>query len=149
VTGCRTNTARLFWVLLTILVLWATQGVSAKKKPPLHPVNLNTASSAELQQVPGIGPATAEKILQARKSYGKFKSVNDLEAIRGIGPKKLDKMRKYLTVGTPPQSAKTNPHAAGAPSKTATGKAATAKAPTAKAAPPKIPPSAAGDEEEP
>ena len=98
-TGCRTNTARCCCFLFTILVLWATQGLCAKKKPPEHPVNLNTATAAELQQVPGIGPATAEKILQARKSYGKFKSVNDLEAIRGIGPKRLAKMRKYLTVG--------------------------------------------------
>lgn len=67
--------AKSFSLLLTILVLWATQGFCAKKKPPLHPVNLNTASSAELQQVPGIGPTTAEKILQARKSYGKCKDV--------------------------------------------------------------------------
>jgi len=69
------------------------------KKPPPQPVNINTATSAELQQVPGIGPATAEKILKMRKSYGAFKSVDDLLAIRGIGKKRLDKMRKYLTVG--------------------------------------------------
>jgi competence protein ComEA len=66
----------------------------AKKKPPAKP-----ATSEELQQVPGIGPATAEKILQMRKSYGPFKSVDDLLAIRGLGEKRLDKMRKYLTVG--------------------------------------------------
>lgn len=72
---------------------------SAKKKPPAAPVNLNTATSEELQLVPGIGPVTAEKILQMRKSYGAFKSVDDLSAIRGIGPKRLEKMRKYLTVG--------------------------------------------------
>ena len=96
--GCRTRTATTFCFLVTLLVLWATQGFCAKKKPPLHPVNLNTASSAELQQVPGIGPSTAGKILQVRKSYGSFKSVDDLQAIKGIGPKKLDKMRKYLTV---------------------------------------------------
>jgi competence protein ComEA len=71
------------------------------KKPPLQPVNINTASSAELQQVPGIGPATADKILKMRKSYGAFKSVDDLLAIRGLGKKRLDKMRKYLTVGKP------------------------------------------------
>jgi competence ComEA-like helix-hairpin-helix protein len=106
VTGCRTNTARCFCFFFSILVLWATQGLCAKKKPPAHPVNLNTATATELQQVPGIGPATAEKILQARKTYGKFKSVNDLEAIRGIGPKRLEKMRKYLTVGAPPVQAK-------------------------------------------
>src|SRR6266481_4843640 len=71
----------------------------AAKKPPLKPININTANSEELQQVPGIGPATAEKILQMRKSYGAFKSVDDLLAIRGLGPKRLEKMRKYLTVG--------------------------------------------------
>ena len=74
--------------------------VSANKnKPPVKPVNINTATSEELQQVPGIGPATAQKILQMRKSYGPFKSFDDLLAIRGLGEKRLDKMRKYLTVG--------------------------------------------------
>src|SRR5260370_21541155 len=72
---------------------------AGKKKPPGKPVNINTATSQELQQVPGIGPATAEKILQMRKSYGAFKSVDDLLAIRRLGPKRLEKMRKYLTVG--------------------------------------------------
>ena len=109
--GWRTDAAKRFCFLLTVLVLWATQGLCAKKKPPLHPVNLNTATAAELQQVPGIGPATADKILQARKSYGSFKSVDDLQAIKGLGPKKLEKMRKYLTVGKPAPSAKQSSHA--------------------------------------
>jgi competence ComEA-like helix-hairpin-helix protein len=52
-----------------------------------------------LQEVPGIGPATAEKILQMRKSYGAFKSVDDLMSVRGIGAKRLEKMRKYLVAG--------------------------------------------------
>lgn len=73
--------------------------VAAKKKPPPAPINLNTATSEELQLVPGIGPATADKILQMRKSYGAFKSVDDLLAIRGIGAKRLEKMRKYLVAG--------------------------------------------------
>jgi competence ComEA-like helix-hairpin-helix protein len=80
----------------------------AKKKPPAHPVNLNTASSEELQLVPGIGPSTADKILQMRKSYGAFKSVDDLLAIKGIGPKRLEKMRKYLTVGKAAQTKKSS-----------------------------------------
>jgi|GraSoi_2013_40cm_1033754.scaffolds.fasta_scaffold45226_2 competence ComEA-like helix-hairpin-helix protein len=71
----------------------------ATKKPPPKPVNINAANSEELQQVPGIGPATADKILQMRKSYGSFKSVDDLLSIKGIGKKRLEKMRKYLTVG--------------------------------------------------
>jgi comEA protein len=91
---------RLVTAALTLCLLVAPQSF-AKKKPPTQPVNLNTASSTQLQLVPGIGPATAEKILQMRKSYGAFKSVNDLMAIRGIGPKRLEKMRKYLTVNRP------------------------------------------------
>jgi hypothetical protein len=51
------------------------------------------------------------KILQTRKAYGTFKSVNDLQAIRGIGPKKLEKMRKYLIVGKPPQNKKASTEA--------------------------------------
>ncbi len=90
-----------------ILCLLCGTCVFAKKKPPAQPVNINTANSEQLQTVPGIGPATADKILQMRKSYGAFKSVDDLLAIRGLGPKRLEKMRKYLTVGktakAPPQ----------------------------------------------
>jgi len=81
--------------------------LAANKKPPAAPINLNTATSEELQQVPGIGPVTAEKILQMRKAYGPFKSVDDVRAIKGIGPKRLEKMRKYLTVGKTPAAKKT------------------------------------------
>src|ERR1700689_4051758 len=68
----------------------------ATKKPPAHPIDINSANSAQLQEVPGIGPATADKILQMRKSYGSFKSVDDLLSVWGIGPKRLGKMKKYL-----------------------------------------------------
>src|SRR6266851_675007 len=94
--------------LLSCFLLFCNS-LEAKKKPPAKPVNINTATSEELQQVPGIGPATAEKILQMRKSYGPFKSVDDLLAIRGLGPKRLEKMRKYLTVGKPAASKSPQP----------------------------------------
>lgn len=132
--GCRTRTAAHFCFLVTLLVLWATQGICAKKKPPLHPVNLNTASSTELQQVPGIGPATAEKILQARKSYGSFKSVDDLQAIQGIGPKKLAKMRRYLTVAKTAPPTKQASHSEQAGKTTASPKDTATKPAPAKAA---------------
>jgi comEA protein len=87
-------------------VLNQAAAFAATKKPPVHPININAATSEELQLVPGIGPSTADKILQMRKSYGPFKSVDDLLAIRGIGPKRLGKMRKYLVVGRSPQPAR-------------------------------------------
>jgi competence ComEA-like helix-hairpin-helix protein len=91
--------ALLPWVFASVLLAAGT--LAATKKPPPQPINLNAATSEELQLVPGIGPATAEKILTMRKSYGAFKSVDDLLAIRGIGKKRLDKMRKYLIAGRP------------------------------------------------
>jgi competence ComEA-like helix-hairpin-helix protein len=108
--------SRIFFLLALLCVHVGC--LHAKKKPPLAPININTATSEELQQVPGIGPVTAEKILQTRKSYGPFKSVDDLRAIRGIGPKRLEKMRKYLTVGKSASQKKAEPVATptGAPS---------------------------------
>jgi competence protein ComEA len=103
----RSLVIRLILSSLFLSIVFSTVVLSATKKPPLKPVNINTATSEELQQVPGIGPATAEKILQMRKSYGLFKSVDDLLAIKGIGKKRLDKMRKYLTVGKPAAVSKT------------------------------------------
>ena len=90
-------------LLVMATLLFAGAANATSKKPPAHPVNINSASSAQLQQVPGIGPATADKILQMRKSYGAFKSVDDLLAIRGLGPKRLEKMRKYLVAGKSPK----------------------------------------------
>lgn len=113
-----------FCFLLCVLAVWATQDLYGKKKPPAHPVNLNTATSAELQQVPGIGPATAEKILQMRKSYGAFKSVDDLCAIKGIGPKRLEKMRKYLAAGPQAKKATGPPARKSFPGKTPPAKPA-------------------------
>ncbi len=104
--------------LILVLALSLGSAAFAKKKPPAHPINLNTANATDLQQVPGIGPSTAQKILDTRKSYGAFRSVDDLLAIKGIGPKKLEKMRKYLTVAKPPARKQSNsPQTASAPAK--------------------------------
>ncbi|HTB95256.1 MAG TPA: helix-hairpin-helix domain-containing protein [Candidatus Sulfotelmatobacter sp.] len=139
--GFRKSTAISACFLLTIIVLCETQGQCAKKKPPAHPVNINTAGATELQQVPGIGPSTAQKILDTRKSYGAFKSVDDLLAIKGIGQKKLEKMRKYLTVSKPPSKKQPSvPQTAGAPAKPPPQ-----KSPTKQNAPPS--PAASEDEE--
>jgi competence ComEA-like helix-hairpin-helix protein len=102
-------------LLTAILLLCAGATTATTKKPPTHPININTAQSADLQQVPGIGPATAKKILQTRKSYGSFKTVDDLLSIRGIGPKRLEKMRKYLSTGKSSQNPTRSPTAAKSP----------------------------------
>ena len=128
--------------MLSLLLLFCAVDGLAKKKPPLHPINLNTANAAQLELMPGIGPSTAEKILQARKSYGSFKDLDDLLAIPGIGQTRLDKMRKYLTVGSAPTVKKAGAGSAPAAQGAAKGKAAPV-APAKKSAP------VERDEEEP
>ena len=62
------------------------------------PVNINTASAAELEALPGVGPTTAEAIISHRESAGPFASVDDLLDVRGIGEAKLEQIRDLATV---------------------------------------------------
>ncbi len=59
-------------------------------------VSLNTASKAELDTLPGVGPSTADKIIQYRTEHGGFTSVEELLAVKGIGPKKLEALRSRV-----------------------------------------------------
>ncbi|HYL64743.1 MAG TPA: helix-hairpin-helix domain-containing protein [Candidatus Methylomirabilis sp.] len=77
----------------------------AEKHPPSKPIDLNLANAKELQELPGVGPVTAQRIIQMREKSGRFHRVEDLLAIRGISQKKLDAMRSYITVSAPPQPA--------------------------------------------
>jgi competence ComEA-like helix-hairpin-helix protein len=65
------------------------------------PVDLNLASRDELQQLPGVGPGLAARIVQARERDGPFGSVDDLRRVRGVGRATLERLRPLLAVNTP------------------------------------------------
>ena len=63
---------------------------------PAGPVSLNGATAEQLDQLDGVGPATAAKIIAWRTANGGFSSVDDLAQVAGIGPKKLEALRPQV-----------------------------------------------------
>ncbi|MCS7174027.1 MAG: helix-hairpin-helix domain-containing protein [Armatimonadetes bacterium] len=62
------------------------------------PLSLNAATQEELEQLPGIGPKLAHRIVQDRALRGPYTRVEDLLRVRGIGPKLLERIRPYVRV---------------------------------------------------
>ena len=68
-------------------------GVSSSGK-----ININTADASQLQTISGIGPVTAEKIVEYRKTNGRFSSIEDIKNVSGIGDKAFEKIRENITI---------------------------------------------------
>jgi len=75
-----------------------TPGGTSASGGPTTLVNLNTASEAELESLPDVGPVTAQSILEWREQNGGFTSVDELLQVDGIGDKTLAKLAPYVTV---------------------------------------------------
>ena len=73
-------------------------GPTGDGSTPSGPVNLNTATADQLEALPGVGPATAHAIITWREQHGRFRSVQDLLQVRGIGPAKMESLRDQVTV---------------------------------------------------
>jgi competence protein ComEA len=107
---------RALLVILAVAALAATgtaaeqkSGAPAKATPgakatAASPVNLNTATQAQLETLPGIGAKAAQRILEYRQKNGSFKKVEDLMNVKGIGEKAFLKLKPLLTVTTKPDT---------------------------------------------
>ena len=99
--------SRILVAALVIMLGVAAQTQGAQDTPrsataaAITPLNLNSASVAQLEALPGIGRATAERIVEYRQKNGAFKKAEDLMNVRGIGEKSFLKMKPLITVTAP------------------------------------------------
>jgi competence protein ComEA len=93
--------SRFITAALLAAVVLTTGPAFAAATAPVGKVNLNTATLSQLQDLPGIGPALAARIVDHRQKNGAFKSVEDVMAVKGIGERNFAKIQDFLSVGTP------------------------------------------------
>lgn len=102
----------MFRLLCSIVALTTLLGghafAQSKTAPPERPtalINLNTATAAELEVLPGIGAKTAARIVDYREKKGPFKKIEELMNVQGIGEKSFLKLKPQLTVSSKPEQA--------------------------------------------
>jgi competence protein ComEA len=88
------------WLAASLLL---AAGPLAAKKKPQAPVDINTASAAELAQLPGIGPSRAAQIVRLREKNGPFRSVYELRALPRLSEKQFLELKQYTTTGSSPR----------------------------------------------
>jgi len=74
-------------------------GAAKARATAANPVNLNSASAAQLQTLPGVGASTAQRIVEHRQKNGGFKKIEELMNVKGIGEKSFLKLKPLITVG--------------------------------------------------
>lgn len=67
-------------------------------EPDDERININTSSAERLQELPGIGPALAERIVEYRQRHGSFSSIDELAEVSGIGAATVDELREWVTL---------------------------------------------------
>ena len=96
--------SRVFLAVLVCLVYLtagtaSAQNKTAAAKPATTVVNLNTATSAQIATLPGVGEKAAERIIEYREKNGGFKKIEELMNVKGIGEKSFLKLKPLITVG--------------------------------------------------
>jgi competence protein ComEA len=109
-------------ILVGIFAIIASIGMA------IASVNINTATQAELETLPGVGPAKAKAIIDYRKTNGNFKTIDDIKNVKGFGDKTFDKLKPQLVVSGANASAPAAPAKAEKPAKADKSAAASAPA---------------------
>ena len=98
---------RVLWSVMVVLALCAGQFGAAQVQeaapsaaPRMQPdlIDLNAATAMELDTLPGVGPRTAERIIEYRREHGGFERIEDLMDVRGIGERTFLRLKPLVTV---------------------------------------------------
>jgi len=92
------NVLRRIVTVATLFAIAVAAVPSLAAGTPSGVVNVNSASAAELERLPGVGPALAGRILEYRQKNGSFQKVEDLMLVRGIGEKSFERLKPYVAV---------------------------------------------------
>jgi competence protein ComEA len=99
--SCRALTAVALTLLLASVAIAApATGSPSSKEGPSSPVDLNSASTEQLTEIPGIGKVMAQRIVEWRDQHGPFQRVEDLMKVKGIGEKSFQKLRPFVKVSS-------------------------------------------------
>jgi len=86
------------FLVLSLAGIFGAPAALAADKDADGRIDINSADVEELTDLPGIGPAYAQRIVEYRKEYGPFKTIEDLLNVRGIGDRTFEKIRDRITV---------------------------------------------------
>jgi competence protein ComEA len=90
--------------LAAAFFILSLSGAYAQTNPPKAKININTATQAEFESLPRIGPKVAQRIIDYRTQNGNFKRIEDIMKVKGIGDKIFTQIKDLITVGSENQA---------------------------------------------
>ncbi len=88
----------LIGVFINVFTGYSSKPVFQESRPKPLLININNADYDDLIKIPGMGRTNAKRVIEYREKHGSFNDISEIVKVKGIGPKRYEKMRPYITV---------------------------------------------------